>query len=179
MAEGLSLTHPGGKEYLIIGGVALGGGLLYFWLKDRQAAASPAASDNDTDTGTGNTAPGTPTGLSTSQFLAWAQDHSSSTVTKTTTASPAKPKTPADKKKAAKEKKDADDEKKKAKTKGQKYIEVTVGKWTRLRTPWNSTLSGIADHYEVKGGYEALAKLNHIKDPNLIRPGQKIKVPVD
>jgi LysM repeat protein len=61
----------------------------------------------------------------------------------------------------------------------QKYAEVTVVKWTSKNTPWNSTLSGIADHYKVPGGYQALAKLNGIKDANLIYPGQKIKVPVD
>lgn len=62
---------------------------------------------------------------------------------------------------------------------GQGYTEVTVVKWTtKPGVPWNSTLSGIADHYKVKGGYQALAKLNHISNPNLVYPGQKIKVPV-
>lgn len=61
---------------------------------------------------------------------------------------------------------------------GQKYTEVTVVKWTAKNTPWNSTLSGIADHYHVNGGYQALAKLNGISNPNLIHPGQQIKVPV-
>lgn len=60
-----------------------------------------------------------------------------------------------------------------------KYTEVTVVKWTtKPGVPWNSTLSTIADHYHVKGGYQELAKLNHISNPNLIYPGQKIKVPV-
>jgi cytoskeletal protein RodZ len=59
-----------------------------------------------------------------------------------------------------------------------KYDTVTVAKWTATNTPWDSTLSGIAAHYHVKGGYQALAKLNGIKNPNLIYPGQKIKVPV-
>lgn len=63
-------------------------------------------------------------------------------------------------------------------SKGQKYATVTVTKWTASNTPWNSTLSGIAEHYGVKGGYAALAKLNGISNPNLIYPGQKIKVPV-
>lgn len=63
-------------------------------------------------------------------------------------------------------------------SKAQKYTTVTVVKWTAQHTPWNSTLSGIADHYGVKGGYQTLAKLNGIKNPNLIYPGQKIKVPV-
>lgn len=63
------------------------------------------------------------------------------------------------------------------KPKPQQYATVTVAKWTSSNTPWNSTLSGIADHYHVSGGYQALAKLNGIKNPNLIYPGQKIKVP--
>jgi hypothetical protein len=63
-------------------------------------------------------------------------------------------------------------------SKSQKYTTVTVAKWTATNAPWNSTLSGIASHYNVKGGYQALAKLNGIKDANLIQPGQKIKVPV-
>lgn len=60
----------------------------------------------------------------------------------------------------------------------QQYTTVTVAKWSAKNTPWNSTLSGIAEHYSVQGGYEALAKLNGIKNANLIYPGQKIKVPV-
>ena len=58
-----------------------------------------------------------------------------------------------------------------------KYRTITVAKWTKTNTPWNSTLWGIATHFKVKGGYQALAKLNGIKDPDLIYPGQKIKVP--
>jgi hypothetical protein len=61
---------------------------------------------------------------------------------------------------------------------GTKYDYVTVVKWTKTNPAWNSTLSGIAQHYHVKGGYQELAKLNGIHDPNLIHPGQKIKVPV-
>jgi hypothetical protein len=76
----LNLSKPGAKEYLLVGGLALGGGLLYFWWKNRQSAAAPAAA-----TGSGTSAPSTPTGLSTSQLLAWIHDHSTST-TKTTTA---------------------------------------------------------------------------------------------
>lgn len=64
-----------------------------------------------------------------------------------------------------------------------KYETVMVGRWTPVPgrhnlAPWNSTLWGIATHYNVPGGYQALAKLNGIKDANLIHPGQKIKVPV-
>lgn len=61
---------------------------------------------------------------------------------------------------------------------GQHFTEVTVVAWRPSNTPWNSTLSGIADHYHVSGGYQALAKLNGIANPNDIHPGQKIKVPV-
>lgn len=59
-----------------------------------------------------------------------------------------------------------------------KYTTVTVSRYRGKNTPWNGTLSGIAAHYHVKGGYQELAKLNGIKNPNLIHPGQKIKVPV-
>jgi LysM domain len=57
------------------------------------------------------------------------------------------------------------------------YVTVTVARYQGRNTPWNGTLSGIAAHYHVKGGYQALAKLNGIKNPNRITPGQKIKVP--
>lgn len=59
-----------------------------------------------------------------------------------------------------------------------KYTTVTVGKFTEPNPPWDSTLSGIAAHYHVPGGYQALAKLNGIQNANLIHEGQKIKVPV-
>jgi|SRR5271165_260712 len=64
-------------------------------------------------------------------------------------------------------------------SKNAKTTTVTVAKWTATNTPWNSTLSGIANHYKVPGGYPALAKLNHISNPNLIYPGQKIVVPLN
>lgn len=41
------------------------------------------------------------------------------------------------------------------------------------------TLSGIATKYNVKGGYQALAAYNGIKDPSKISVGQKIKIPSD
>jgi len=57
-----------------------------------------------------------------------------------------------------------------------KTTTVTVAKWTPTHTPWNSTLSGIAAHYHTT--VAALLRLNPgIKNPNLIRPGQKITVP--
>jgi len=72
-----SMAKPGGKQYLIVGGVTLGGALLYFWWKNRKAAPAAAADS------TGTSAPSTPTGLSTAEFWAWIQDHTTST-TKTT-----------------------------------------------------------------------------------------------
>lgn len=60
----------------------------------------------------------------------------------------------------------------------QKFTTVTVAAWRASNPPWNSTLSGIADHYHVSGGATELAKLNHITNPNDIHVGQQIKVPV-
>lgn len=60
----------------------------------------------------------------------------------------------------------------------QRYKTITVAKWNDRHAPWNSTLWGIADHYKVRGGYQRLAELNKISDPDLIYPGQKIKVPI-
>ncbi|MGH3122568.1 MAG: LysM peptidoglycan-binding domain-containing protein [Streptosporangiaceae bacterium] len=56
-----------------------------------------------------------------------------------------------------------------AKPPGPRYQVVTVAR--------NSTLPGIAARHGVPGGHQALAKLNAIKDPSLIYPGQKIRVP--
>lgn len=39
------------------------------------------------------------------------------------------------------------------------------------------SLSGIADRFNVSGGYQALAKYNGISNPNLISVGQVIKIP--
>ena len=39
------------------------------------------------------------------------------------------------------------------------------------------TLSGIANRFNVKGGYMTLAKYNNIANPNIICVGQKIKIP--
>jgi hypothetical protein len=66
----LDLKNPGAKEYLIVGGVALGAALLYFWWKGRKGGATAAATDT-----AGSSAPATPTGLNTSQFFAWIRDH--------------------------------------------------------------------------------------------------------
>jgi beta-lactam-binding protein with PASTA domain len=71
--KGLDLRHPGGKEYLLAGGIALGLGLLYFWWKNRETpAASTAASPDDSTTAAGT--PVSPTGT----LLAWFHDHQSS-----------------------------------------------------------------------------------------------------
>ncbi|GAA4699778.1 LysM peptidoglycan-binding domain-containing protein [Phytohabitans rumicis] len=52
---------------------------------------------------------------------------------------------------------------------------VTVGKYTKTNTAWNSTLSGIAKRY--KTSVSTLLKLNpSVKNPNVIRTGQKIRV---
>lgn len=61
---------------------------------------------------------------------------------------------------------------------GGRTITVRVGKWNPRNPPWDSTLSGIADHYHVSGGAGELARLNHIPNPDKIREGQEIKVPV-
>lgn len=55
---------------------------------------------------------------------------------------------------------------------------VTVVKWTKDHTPWNSTLWGIATHEHVKGGWQYLQKINNIKgDPKkALKPGMKIKL---
>ena len=55
---------------------------------------------------------------------------------------------------------------------------VTVVKWTKHNTPWNSTLWGIAHHEHVKGGWQYLQKINHLKgDPKkALKPGVKIKL---
>lgn len=58
-----------------------------------------------------------------------------------------------------------------------RYAIVTVSRYTGPgNKPWNGTLSGIADHYHTS--VAELAKLNGIKNVNLIHPGQKIRVPV-
>lgn len=55
---------------------------------------------------------------------------------------------------------------------------VTVVKWTRHNTPWNSTLWGIANHEHVSGGWQYLQKINHIHgDPRkALQPGMKIRL---
>jgi beta-lactam-binding protein with PASTA domain len=79
--KGFNLGKPGLKEYLIVGGIALGGAVLYFWWKNKTSAAS--ANDTGSTANDSANAPSTPTGLSTGQFLSWIQDHTSSTTTTT------------------------------------------------------------------------------------------------
>lgn len=59
------------------------------------------------------------------------------------------------------------------------YTTVTVAKWPGQSNgglaQWNTTLWGIAKHTGTT--VPELAKLNGIKNPSLIYPGQKIKVP--
>lgn len=86
--KGLSLTSPGPKEYLIIGGSALGLALLYFWWKSRQAAAAGTTPAATTAAGTAAPAATTPTGLSTTEFWHWITDHQT---TKTVTPAPQHP----------------------------------------------------------------------------------------
>lgn len=53
---------------------------------------------------------------------------------------------------------------------------VTVAKWNNRSAPWNSTLWGIANKEHVRGGYRTLQRINHIRNPRTIQPGQKIKL---
>lgn len=54
---------------------------------------------------------------------------------------------------------------------------VTVGTWN-ASNPWNTTLSGIAQHYYGNASeYMKIATANHITNPNLIYPGQRLVIP--
>lgn len=55
---------------------------------------------------------------------------------------------------------------------------VITKKWTRLRTPWQSTLWGIANHYKTPGGWQRLQKINKMHgDPKThLKPGMKIYI---
>ena len=69
--KGLDFKHPGGKEALLAGGVALGLALLYFWYKNRQAANAAAANQS----ASGSSGTSSPTAL----LMSWIHDHQSST----------------------------------------------------------------------------------------------------
>jgi LysM repeat protein len=96
---------------------------------------------------------------------AMADAQNPATPTPTQPSTPATPASPAAKKKAAA-----------AKAKGATTKQyVTVKRWTKGKTPWQSTLSGIASHYKTT--VTQLLRLNPgIKNKNLIYPGQKIRV---
>ena len=51
-----------------------------------------------------------------------------------------------------------------------KFIEHTVGK--------SETLASIAKKYKVEGGYMAIVNANNMRNPNVLRIGQKLCVPV-
>jgi PASTA domain len=74
--KGLDLGHPGAKEYLIVGGSALGLALLYFWWKNREAGTTTAAAA--AAPASTAAAPASPTGMTTSAFWHWVSDHQSS-----------------------------------------------------------------------------------------------------
>jgi hypothetical protein len=86
--SGFSVSNPGAKEYVIVGGLALAVFLVWRWWQNRQPAPAPSAAS---DTSLGGTAPATATGLSTADLLLWMKDHSSSATTTTTTTSGGKP----------------------------------------------------------------------------------------
>ena len=82
---GFSWRDPGAKEVLLAGGLAVAAGLVFmWWRKNHPGVAASTATDGTT----GTTAPASPTGLNTAQFLAWIHDHQSSS----TTTTPPKPK---------------------------------------------------------------------------------------
>jgi hypothetical protein len=75
--KGLDWKHPGGKEALVAGGVALGLALIYFWWKNRQS--QQAAANQQASTANSPTA----------VLMSWIHDHqSSSTSTGATVAVP-------------------------------------------------------------------------------------------
>lgn len=72
--KGVDFGHPGGKEALIGGGVALGLALVYFWWKNRQAANASAAEQSAQ-------AAASPTAL----LVSWFRDHAGSSPSHTVT----------------------------------------------------------------------------------------------
>lgn len=73
------LKRPGVKEYVIVGGVVLGGVLLYRWYKSRNQtqAQAPIAADGAPLAPTVQTWQ-SPTGLDPKSFWLWLQDHATS-----------------------------------------------------------------------------------------------------
>lgn len=57
----------------------------------------------------------------------------------------------------------------------QNPIFVTVARWTQHNTPWNSTLSGIAQHEGLT--LQRIEQLNpQIRNPNLVFTGEQVRV---
>lgn len=76
------VKNPGAKEFLIVGGVALAGFLVWQHFRGNSAAATPSADTPAEATPVDNSSP---TGLSNSQLLLWITDHMRSTTTTKTT----------------------------------------------------------------------------------------------
>ena len=72
--KAFDLSNPGVKEYLIVGGVAVGAFFVWQWWKAKTGQAAPS-SPGQQQQGGGRPSP---SGLSTSQFMAWIRDHQSS-----------------------------------------------------------------------------------------------------
>lgn len=80
-SKGFSLTNPGPKEYMIVGGIALAAGLIYFWYKNKTAAtsnSSSSANQSGTTSSTGSPQGPSPTGLTLTAFKSWLQSNSAS-----------------------------------------------------------------------------------------------------
>ena len=166
------------------GGVAAAGVGYLLWQRLRGGSSSTTADTGST--GIPVTVESSPTGLSNSQLFLWLTDHMGSTTTRTTETTQTPPgtttgnrpkRTPPPPHKVTPPHKVEHNPRPPRKHR-QKYRMVTVVPWRAHDTPWDSTLYGIAVHYHVKGGYQELAKINHLKNPNDIHPGQKVKVPV-
>lgn len=61
---------------------------------------------------------------------------------------------------------------------------VTIGKWSAKNPVWNSTIAGIASHFKIKGGWQAVwnapqnaALKARRKTPEHLQPGDKVYVP--
>ncbi len=143
--------------------------IAYLWFKNQNSSSSSASSNNSqgtpqSQTGNVTLSPGTETidvegGTSTTTASNPQPTPAPKTTTKKTATTAKKPAAPATPKGGGSSAADT----------------VTVVQWTAENTPWNSTLSGIAQHEHTS--VAALLKLNpQIKNPNLIYPGEKIKV---
>ncbi len=68
---GLDWRNPGAKEYVIVGGTALGLALAYFWWKGRHGGTPPAAAPSSAPAAS-------PTGMPRQSLMLWIQDHAAS-----------------------------------------------------------------------------------------------------